>query len=284
MLVIVKPGAACEQGKAQKEIREGVAGDRSLVEKGNEPARLNVPEGVLLQRPEIKTELHQMTSPHVRDIVQHLKSVGNAVLRVVEFVSQRGKPRNRDETEAEVPGVGGKFRQTHLAVKARAHVFMKRARGHTVEGEAGLVDQRRGKNMVLPEHEILRAARNVCTETRHPREAGAGKRLIKTTIGEAVPENEIRGVMQGVIDAHIEAIVPVPEHRGGYKVLTCHGQIWRRVQMSNGPADAINSPFGDPPARKLITNEIAGRVPGNCEWLTNHQPCAIRPETLGKIT
>src|SRR5437867_11998954 len=111
MLVVVEPGAAGKEREPHQQVGQRVACDLrqaapcslDLVDERNKTPRLDVSECILLETPEIEPEFEQVVSAREGRIVHGLEGISHAVLRVVEFVSERGETRNRDEAQAEVP-------------------------------------------------------------------------------------------------------------------------------------------------------------------------------------
>src|SRR5262249_45996637 len=124
--------------------------------------------------------------------IQRLKHVGDAFLRVVEFVAERRETGNRYEAQTEVPWIARKLWQTDLLVDAGSAVLLKYCGGNPAEGKPRPVDQRRREDVGLADHQVLGSARNLIAETRNGGEAWTGKRLEKVPVGKAIPHCQLR--------------------------------------------------------------------------------------------
>ena len=94
-----------------------------------------------MEASEIEAEFEQVVSAREGRIVHGLEGISHAVLRVVEFVSERGETRNRDEAQAEVPRVRGEFGKPDPTVDARAGILVKNSGSHATESEARFVHE-----------------------------------------------------------------------------------------------------------------------------------------------
>ena len=86
--MIIQPRASCGNRKAEQQIGKSVARERRLIREGQKAARLNIAESILLQGAKIESEFCEMPAARVADVVEYLKCVGDAFLRIVEFVAE----------------------------------------------------------------------------------------------------------------------------------------------------------------------------------------------------
>src|SRR5262249_33693290 len=150
-------------------------------------------------------------SPRVARVVQRLKHVRDAALRIVELVAQRRETRNRDEAESEVSRVCSELRKSDAVVYACAGILLSDRLRDPAVCELGLVHQTRRKHVRLSDHEVLTAPWNVVSKAGDEREGRTGERVKQQTIGEAVPCIQLRGAANRVVQAYVEAIVSIPE-------------------------------------------------------------------------
>jgi hypothetical protein len=69
--------------------------DTGETKKVDEPPRLHIAKGILLQDPELAAKLQQLPATRVRDVVEQLVRIGDAVLRIVALIAPTASIRER---------------------------------------------------------------------------------------------------------------------------------------------------------------------------------------------
>src|SRR5262249_47043848 len=154
---------------------------------------LHVAKRVLLNGAKVAAKFYEVSSPRVARVVQRLKHVRGAALRIVELVAQRRETRNRDEAESEVSRVCPKLRKSNFVVYACAGFLLSDCLRDPAVCELRLVHQTRRKNVRLSDHEVLTAPGNVVSKAGYECEGRTGERVKQQAIGEAVPCIQLRG-------------------------------------------------------------------------------------------
>ena len=162
------------------------------------------------------------------------------MLRIVVFVADRGKSRNRNKAQSVVPGVRREFRDSDSLIQAAIAVFLKTSRRDSVQSKTQLINKIARESMIQSQHEILRPARQVHPIPRNARIRSPGERLIQIAVGKAVSGNQTGFGGEGMIHAHIKAIVAVPPNRRGNVVLTRHCAIGYRIQIRDSLSNAVD--------------------------------------------
>jgi len=102
LLRVIDVGHTRQQRKSEQQIGDSVAGDLRKRRELQASARLDIAKSILLREAQVGAEFHQMTAADIAGVVEHLIDIRNAVLRIIAFITQRGKTGHGNKAESQV--------------------------------------------------------------------------------------------------------------------------------------------------------------------------------------
>ena len=211
----------------------------------------------MLSSSHVDPEPDQVFPRRKAGLIQYLERIRCAALRVIRFIPERRKSGHGNEAQPEITRIGGETRNSQLPVNIRARIFLKRAARYPVECQAQVVHPAGPENMRLIQHQVLGPPWHQVSVARHGGKQPSRKGLKKVPVAETEAARQGVVVAEGMVDARVKAIVPVPQSGCGDKILPHHRPVGFRKKIGDRGAcrmlaEIRNHAFGEELAREWV--------------------------------